>query len=141
MILLNIDNWDYIVSDRLYNEHIVLELLLGKGDIDVFVHLRVEKYGEDSYPIHYTITGATWNRVIMMIRKEYNDNFQYIDNVIKNHKNLYHKLLKREERFGAYCYYFKRLTLLQKKRLRIIKNEIQKERDIVLYLVERIKNV
>lgn len=108
MVLIELFDEDYIISNRLYNEDISIDLLLGSGEVDVYVHLLFEEVGVDSYPIHYTITKEKYDKVLGKINDEYNKNFQYIDNILKR-KNLTKKLIKRERQYGAYRYYFNEL--------------------------------
>ncbi len=121
MIFLDINGWQYIVSNKSYDK-IGFILELGKGNIYVYVYKS-----EGKQPSQFSIGGRDWIRIKRIIDSEYRKNFKKIDNWLEN-KKLTKLVKKKREYFGYYQYLFYPISS-------------KKNRNDIFEIKNRVKNV
>jgi hypothetical protein len=131
MVLINLHGWDYIISDKKYEE-LRPTFLSTRGTIWVYVYPDFQKKQRNNNPTQYEISIQTCKNIKKELQEEYEKNFKKIKKIISN-TNMKSKLVKNNEKFGIYHFHFNDLEKEDILKLKLLNYTLGKDMDISVY--------
>ncbi len=130
MVLINLHGWDYIISDRYYEEMSIL-FLSSRGTIWAYIYLDCQIKGNTGKPIEYLISGEMWKKIKKELEDYNENNFKLIKKSITDWGML-DKIQKTNTKFGTHFFYFKDLEREDIIKLKTLNVKLIKNLDITV---------